>query len=278
MADISKIQIESGTYNIKDSTARTNIGDLANLNTSVNTNIVNAINSILANQDVIAGANSLPQGTKFYLLAGTIRQDENNTNSWYLLDDTNHKKIGLSNVVVENNIYLRLNYDQEYDKVITLLCGPDENLAALNVTCGASVGLGYSLISLGCKYDSWGEIYYDGTNWVDSNGGTLTFSNGVLTLTPSNTLNLFNGSYGVQCECISRGYSTYKNVVKMYSGIRFCAFDSSGNRVTTPTTDIAFDYKLWHNGILYLNNKMPTGSNVWIIGIMAKYPDNYVAE
>lgn len=277
MADISKIQIESGTYDIKDSTARTNIGNLSNLETTVTSNLVGAINSLLNNQDILAATNSLPVGTKLYLLAGTIRQDENNVNNWYLLDDTNHTKIGLSNVVVENNIYLRLNYDQEYDKVITLLCGPDENFSALNVTCGASVGLDHSLISLGCKNDSWGEIYYDGANWVDSNGGTLTFANGILTLTPSNTLNLFNGSYGVSCECESRGYSTYKNVIKMYSGIRFCAFDSSGNRITTPTTDIAFTYKLWHNGILYLNNKMPSGSNIWIIGIMAKYPEDYTA-
>ena len=65
MADISKIQIESGTYDIKDLEARnnintinnnintinTNIGDLNNLNTTNKDNLVNAINEVNSNQD-----------------------------------------------------------------------------------------------------------------------------------------------------------------------------------------------------------------------------------
>ena len=46
MADISKIQILDGTYNVKDATARNNIGTLSNLNTSDKSNLVNAINSM----------------------------------------------------------------------------------------------------------------------------------------------------------------------------------------------------------------------------------------
>lgn len=48
MADISKLSPDGGTteYNIKDSTARTNIGDLSELDTTTKSDLVSAINEV----------------------------------------------------------------------------------------------------------------------------------------------------------------------------------------------------------------------------------------
>ena len=251
-------------------TINNTIGSLPNLKTPVKTNIVNAINSILPNIDV--ESQNFPEGTTFDIIAGAIRQDENDVTKWFYISDTNHQPIGLDTVVEANNIYLRINYKKTYDKVISLVVVPDETLASLNITAGASVGLSYSLIGIGCKYTQTGLVYYDGTNWVDSNGGTVSMaSNGVITLTPATTLTALE-PYGLECEAISRGYATFKNVVKLETGLRFMAFDGSGNKVTSPTNDIAFNYRITRNGYIRPHSKMPGGSNFWIFGIMAKYP------
>lgn len=49
MADISKLSPDGGTteYNIKDSTARTNIGDLSELETTDKSDLVSAINEVV---------------------------------------------------------------------------------------------------------------------------------------------------------------------------------------------------------------------------------------
>lgn len=52
MADISKINVNSVEYEIKDETSRIQIGDLDSLNTSNRTSIVNAINEV--NSDKVA--------------------------------------------------------------------------------------------------------------------------------------------------------------------------------------------------------------------------------
>lgn len=46
MSDISKINPNGTEYNLKDATARTNIGNLSNLETTEKTNLVGAINEV----------------------------------------------------------------------------------------------------------------------------------------------------------------------------------------------------------------------------------------
>lgn len=279
MSDISKIKLGNESYNIKDETARTNItnvdnkiGNLANLKTPNKTNVVNAINSILTNIDV--GLNDLPEGTTFHILAGTIRQDQTDASNWYWIDDTNHTKIGFDDLVTLNGTnYVRVTYDQTYDKVISLIATPDNELSAnAQVSCGASVGLSYSDICLGTNHEVTGMIYYDGTNWIDSNGGTVSFSNGIVTLTPNPAL-IYYIPFGVKCETISRGYSTIPNACALDNGLRFRFYDNTGV-LTTPAENMALKYYLGGSRALRLTEKLGASSNIWILGIMAKYPES----
>lgn len=266
---INDVVEDLGETNLNVQQITTNIGNLQNLTTSQKNNLVNAINSInLMNVD----ESQFPTGTKFHIIAGAIRQNESDVNQWFFISDTNHQPVGLDTIEIDRNLYLKFSYKQHFDKVISIIVTPDETLASMNVTAGCSVGNDYSLIGIGCKYSQEGTVYYDGTNWVDSLGGTVSMaSNGVITLTPSSSLNLFT-PYGVECETISRGYASLVNVVRLETGIRFMAFDGSGNKLTTPTQEIAFKYRFTNNGYIRPNSKMPGGSNFWIFGIMAQYP------
>lgn len=281
MADISKIKIENASFDIKDTTSRnlittlnTNIGDLTDLNTSVKTSIVGAINSAL---NTVIGTNTLPEGTSFHILAGAIRQDQSTPTTWNWIDDTNHTKIGFDDTITAQGTYaVRVTYDQAYDKVITFIAAPDNELAGNGqITCGASVGLSYSDIYLGTCHDYIGDIYYDGTNWIDTNGGTVTFTNGILYLTPNPNHILFP-AYSVWCDGLSRGYNTVKTPTTLQgSGVRFRFYDNNGNIVTTASTDMALRYHLGGNGrTVNLGYALGASSNIWIFGVMAKYPEN----
>ena len=246
------------------------IGNIQDLKTPVVNNLVNAINSI----DKLRTNSNLPDGTTFHLIAGAIRQDENNPNQWYFINDSNHEPVGVSNVEIQNN-YLKITYDQTYNKVISLMVSPDETLSSLNITTGASVGLDHSLLAIGCTYEDFGKVYYDGTQWVDTKDGTVSFSNGILTLTPNDTNLHLLSPYGFKIQNITRGYATYKEAVQLESGLRVSFYDADGNKITTPTNDLAFKYWITHSGFIYPYTKMPSGSNIWFLGLMAKYPDNY---
>ena len=92
-----------------------------------------------------------------------------------------------------------------------------------------------------------------------------------MTLTLSNTITQLQ-PYGFEVQTINRGYNTYKDAIQLQSGLRVCFYDSSGNKVTTPSTDMAFRYYITNSTYLRPYTHFPAGSNIWFMGIMAKYP------
>ena len=132
MADISKIKTEDVTYDIKDSTARTNIGDLASLTTSEKSNLVGAINEINTVQNDI-----IP----FYAILRPTSE------GWIILDNSGHSPLNVQGVTIDNN-RLKLLHDNDASKIYSFSIVPDETFAKYNIHAGASVGVDFSLIDI----------------------------------------------------------------------------------------------------------------------------------
>ena len=252
------------------------IGNLSNLTTNSKSNIVSALNEIV--NHLKEGSNNYPAGTTFHILAGSIRQDENDPTEWDWIEDSNHEKIGFDDEITidESNYYVKVNFDQEYDKVVTFIATPDNYLASNGeVSIGASVGLDNALISMGTSHRIDGMVYYDSLNetWVDSLGGSVDFTNGIVTLTPNASLITYP-PVGFDVKPVYRGFAPMKTLAKLESGYRASFFNPDGSLATTPSSDMAFLYEIGGNSrSVRMNTPMGASSNIWLFGIMAKYPE-----
>lgn len=112
MADISKITIESGTYNIKDATARTLISNLT-------TDIV-----------------------PFYCIARPT------SNGWTLLNDSQHAPLNVQSIEIDSG-RLKINHNiTGASKVYSFSISPDETFTKYGIRAGASVGIESSYIDI----------------------------------------------------------------------------------------------------------------------------------
>lgn len=81
-----------------------------------------------------------------YFVSGTIKP--NGTGGWYVLDDAAHTPEGGLTVTSVTSTAINVSFD-EGAEIYTFVVGPDETLAALGWTAGASVGLDTAVIYLG---------------------------------------------------------------------------------------------------------------------------------
>lgn len=65
MGDISKFNLNGSDINVKDTTARTNIGDLISLTTTDKTSLVGAINEVNAKQSMTVSYDSTTETLTF---------------------------------------------------------------------------------------------------------------------------------------------------------------------------------------------------------------------
>lgn len=63
---------------------------------------------------------------------------------WCVLDDAGHAPVGVGRVEIVGKNRVRVHYDFTAEKVVTFTVTPDEQFAAANVRCGASVGCAYA--------------------------------------------------------------------------------------------------------------------------------------
>lgn len=79
---------------------------------------------------------SLTHGfTQNEIVAGVLR---NNGSGWAILNDANHKPLGLEGIRCEGR-FLEISFDFEASEIHSLIVVPDETLAGLGVIVGASV-------------------------------------------------------------------------------------------------------------------------------------------
>lgn len=134
MADISKIQILDGTYDVKDSTAREEIGTLSSLTTSVKTDLVSAINELntTTTDDVVP----------FYCIARPT------SNGWTILNDSEHTPLNVQSIEIDSG-RLKINHSVTgASKIYSFSISPDETFTKYGIRAGASVGINYSFIDI----------------------------------------------------------------------------------------------------------------------------------
>lgn len=90
-----------------------------------------------------ADARSLSDDVPIRLIGGAIRYNRN-TDQWVIIDYQNHTPINIASVTTYDLGHFRLNYSFTGTSTGILLITPDETFANWGVTCGASVGNGYS--------------------------------------------------------------------------------------------------------------------------------------
>lgn len=79
------------------------------------------------------------------VIGGTFRGQSTGVD---FIVDSAHNTFGFTGISKRDHWTVRVNHDANFSKVGTLLCAPDESLAAMGVTAGASVGIGYSDIKV----------------------------------------------------------------------------------------------------------------------------------
>ncbi|HEX8552515.1 MAG TPA: hypothetical protein VF681_13285, partial [Abditibacteriaceae bacterium] len=92
-------------------------------------------------------------GVKYAVIGWVSR---NGGSGWFYIDDADHQPANMSTVEVVGDV-LRVNYAFTGKRVLTHVVATDETMASLGLLCGASVGLGYSNISLYLPFACWIE-------------------------------------------------------------------------------------------------------------------------
>lgn len=104
-------------------------------------------------------SNQLGEG-KYKIVACVLR---NTGSGWYAITDTNHRPINVQSVTVDG-LSVKVTYPFTAKKVISLVATPDETLASLGISTGASVTPSY------CNIEMTGEF----KGFVDTTNGLST--------------------------------------------------------------------------------------------------------
>lgn len=125
------------------------------------------------------------------LIAGTMRQSTTNLSQWNWISDSGHVPVGLSTITASGDT-LTVSFDKEYGRVISLVASPDETLAQMGFSVGASVNLDNFALRASISREVAGHVrYLGGGVWehkILSSGGTVdgptpSFSGTTLTVT-----------------------------------------------------------------------------------------------
>ncbi len=243
-----------------------------------------------------ATQNAFGGDTSIMIVAGVIRPTiaaGTDSVTWSWIADVDHTTLNMLPTVTASGSqqYITINYPSSY-KVITLLVGPDEQLAKFGIQAGASVGVssanihpkiinnwGGYVVSNGTTYVSTGA--YNNTNpTVSFNATTGQIS---LDVTGIETLGIAD-VYKVTATSTRPGYQVIHNISETTaSSMKFYLLDGMGNvvRGSTPTNTgffwrgatsfKGFDTQWWGGSNAWYKNIFTAASNFWVIGVLKKY-------
>jgi hypothetical protein len=210
---------------------------------------------------------------KYKIVACVLRNDGS---GWYALNDTGHVPVNVTSVTNTSSV-ITINYGFTGTKVVSLVCVPDETLAAYGFTFGASVNLDNANITVARTTQMVSAyVSYNGTGWdVTTSGasGNVTFTSfssttGIIILTHDPIdyayagATIRSGTGGI--DVVLESVNTTTTQIKFR--------DSAGNAILTPNTNMK----------AYVNRFSPTHSidpntlttaqypfsNIWVYGIM----------
>lgn len=228
------------------------------------------------------------------LVAGVIRYYPAGASGagWYFLSDQgdNHDPIllspitssGTSSVVLDVNIDA-FGLDETLWTPSGVVVGCDDALASEGVTFGASVGTSSMTITGKYATTHGSLINYNGSSWsADGFYTNFDFTNNRLRVTRDSTLEKQSFSDGkapiITPYITNTGTFTMPAIGRNTSTDFDVTFwDSSGNILTTPSTDMAFYVHdpVRRNASFNFNTQPISGSNIWIVGMFSRKPASY---
>lgn len=208
-----------------------------------------------------------------------VTKYDNATQTYYILNDANHKPIGIDPSGISSlgvDPFFTLQYPHISTPIRSFMVTPDETYASSQLFAGASVGISSASVFVSYIGGLSGRIFYTNaggfqynsstsSNFWDANDYTFSWNNatGDLVVThPQVTRNITEVS-------LENFNATNDNTVRVISNsqtqitLRF--YDQNGNALLTPQGDINF---LFHKG---RNMRIPTGEhgnaqgNWWIM-------------
>lgn len=213
-------------------------------------------------------------GQRYQLVSGCLR---NEGSGWTVLENSGHHTLNVDSVTQNSGAILVDYSSMGVNKIVSFVTAPDQVLAAEGIMSGASVGGSIAQIRLS-KVNALSDlVYYNGTNWVSSNGvyTVSDWSGGVLTLThlPLSTSRPYpvaltprGGTYNVVASSGSNAVSQTQVRIEFWSN------GSSPARVTTANTNMqVYITRPGPGGTLNpadVNTTTYPLSNIWFIGVM----------
>ncbi len=204
-------------------------------------------------------------------IGGTVRQEESGT--WFVQNDTQHTSLNISSAEVLNG-KVRLNFQSNINKVISLIVTPDDYLAKKGyVVSGSSVGISAAEFSVGRMLNVYGGVSYSPStgswnlSYQNSNEYTLRLeqlSDGVLRVWHNDNFGLIP----TQLTARDGGYTPKLYLFDpYYFDVRF--YDDSGNLVTTFDQKCNFLFnRSGYRLVDVTTERFPPDGNFWIMGVM----------
>lgn len=175
--------------------------------------------------DVGALSSEIVNNKNVKVVAGVARYSNG---EWGLLNDAGHNPL---NAVIASGQTdpgtFTVTHDVGASKVLSLVCGPDEGYAAQGVTCGASVGLDYSVVNVRWPKMAASAIAYNGSTYTHGGVGTISSEDIVQSVSVGSSASL--GNY------------LKINLTKAYPGL-FSIFSAN-----------QYDWKVLGYGLDYIN-------------------------
>lgn len=115
-----------------------------------------------------ASAQTPPQD-EYVIVAGTMRQSQDDPTRWEYIMDESHGALGISGWgATADGRNLTITFAQPYNRIITFIAGPDEHFAALGYAFGASVKRDRAVLRSNAGI-------LDGSDGRDLSGGNVWF-------------------------------------------------------------------------------------------------------
>lgn len=130
---------------------------------------IQQVNGIVLNAGAFSGLLRCEEisGKRIEIVCGTIRQNASDRTKWDWIKDANHEPIGVDDSVqaVATGSELVINFTRTFSKVLSFVCGPDEDLAnAGGAKIGASVGLSSATFKMSLDKHLAAAIQYTGSS------------------------------------------------------------------------------------------------------------------
>lgn len=224
---------------------------------------------------------------KIAIIAGTLRQSTSNLAQWSWINDGLHVPVGVGAASASGDT-ISISLDQTYGRVISIVAGPDETLAQMGVSVGASVNLDAFALRMSVNKSVAGHVrYLGGGRWEHKISTGKAVVDGPVPALVGTNLTVQHDSVpgGIYNHPSLTPYSNNADFIPRVATVRASTsttftvqfFNSTfdGFLGTADATNrFSLAYRKSFNGPINLDGTGPSGNielyqgNIWVFGIM----------